>query len=185
MVLPPYGARDVFFRLHGTLRPGTDTISVKARSVVSARGQSGSVVSVGSPAEFDLGIVTHEYPHIPSQQFVRFSQVRLEVVDARVPARLNVAYVKGTEDLQTAFGQLQVKTKLLDPSLLAVVDLSSFSTVLIGAGALANDALATAVPALQDFARKGGTVVLLRGRSEIAERGGCSPTPSRSTARLA
>jgi hypothetical protein len=175
--LPPFGARNVFFRLRGMLRAGSDTISATARSVASViSGQSQTIVRTGSPAAFGLGVVTHDYPHIPTQRFVRFSSDRLEGVDVRIPPRLRVAYVKGTDDVQTPLGQLQVKLQVLEPSLLSAVDLSGFTTVLIGADAMANDALADAVPALHNFLRGGGTVVVLPGRDEVG-RSGLLPYP--------
>lgn len=172
IALPPFGARNVFFRLRGTLSPGSDTIAVTARSIAFVPpGQSQRIVRLDPSAEFRLGVVVHEYPHIPSQQFVRFSSDRLEAVDVRVPPRLHVAYVKGGDDLQTSLAQLRVKGQLLDPALLSVVDLSGYTTILVGAGGLAGEALTTAVPALRDFLRNGGTVVVLSGRGEVAESG--------------
>jgi hypothetical protein len=64
----------------------------------------------------------------------------------------------------------------LEPSLLSVVDLSWYTTILIGADALSNDALATAIPSLREFMRNGGTVVVLAGRDEVA-RSGLAPYP--------
>jgi hypothetical protein len=174
VALPPFGARNVFFRLRGSLEPGTDTISAVARSV-GTEASSASVIRVGQRL-YTFGMITHEYPHIPSQQFVRSSNERLQVVGVRVP-RMRVAYIKGgDDDLQTPLGQLQVNVQPLEPALVSVVDLSVFSTVLIGAGALANDAIIGAIPSLHDFMRRGGTVVVLPGGSEIA-RSGLLPYP--------
>jgi hypothetical protein len=60
--------------------------------------------------------------------------------------------------------------------LLSVVDLSVFTTVLIGADAFANDALAAAIPSLREFARNGGAIVILAGGNDIA-RSGLLPFP--------
>jgi hypothetical protein len=125
---------------------------------------------------FNYGSITHEYPHIPSQQFIRSSKERLESVDLKVPPRLRVAYIKGTDDVQQALGQLQVDVHALDPSLVSVVDLSYYSTILIGAGAMANDALASGVPALREFISNGGAVVVMPGGDEVA-RSGLLPYP--------
>jgi hypothetical protein len=175
VALPPFGARSVFFRLRGRLQPGSDTIMAAARSI-AGNGQTSEMVRVDSRQDFRLGIVMHEYPHIPAQQFVRFSNERLEAVDLRVPARLHVAYVKGTDEVPAALGQLQINLQTLEPSLLSVVDLSGYSTILIGANAFSNDALVGAVPALTAFARSGGTVVILPNGRDVA-RSGMLPYP--------
>lgn len=175
VALPPFAARSIFFRLRGRLQPGTDTIMATARDVASDASMSG-MVRVDSREDFRLGVVMHEYPHIPAQHFVRFSNERLEVVDLRVPARLHVAYVKGTDEVPAALGQLQINLQTLEASLLPVVDLRGYSTILIGANALANDALVGAVPALTAFARNGGTIVVLPNGRDVA-RSGLPPYP--------
>ena len=175
VTLPPFGARSVFFRLRGRLQPGTDTIMATARSI-AGQGEASATVRVDAREDFRLGIVIHEYPHIPAQQFVRFSNERLEVVDLRVPARLHVAYVKGTDEVPAALGQLQINLQTLEPSLLSVVDLRGYSTILIGANAFANDALVGAVAALTTFASTGGTVVILPNGRDVA-RSGVLPYP--------
>ena len=169
VVLPPLAARNVFFRLRGTMTPGSDSIFASAEAARTASSVRSSKAMVGfNTSSYSYGVITHEYPHIPTQRFVRSSKQRLESVDLRVPARLRIAYVKGTDDVQPPLGQLQVNLQALDPSLLSVVDLSWYTTVVIGAGALANDALAGAVPSLREFMRNGGTVVVLPGGDEVA-----------------
>lgn len=175
VTLPPFAARSVFFRLRGRLQPGSDTIMATARSIAADAPTSG-MVRVDSRQEFRLGVVAHEYPHIPTQQFVRFSNERIEAVDLRVPAKLHVAYVQGTDEVPAALGQLQINLQTLEPSLLPVVDLRGYSTILIGSNALANDALVGAVPALTSFARNGGTVVVLPNGRDLA-RSGLLPFP--------
>lgn len=177
IAVPPFGARNLFFRLRGTLAPGSHTIAATARSVATVEPDpSATIVRTDAVGEFRLGVVMREYPHIPAQQFVRFAEDRLEAVDVRIPARLRVAYVRGTDDVRTPLAQLRVDLRTLDPALLAAVDLSRFTTVLIGADALADDALAAAAPALHGFLRNGGTVVVLSGRDEIG-RSGLLPYP--------
>jgi hypothetical protein len=174
VVLPPFGARDVYFHVRGVLHTGSDTLHASARSIMRP-AESSPMVSSSAPRPVTLGVITHEYAHIPVLQFVRFATDRIEAVDLRVPAHLDVAYVKGTEDLTTAFRQLRIKALALEPSLLSVYDLSTLTTVLIGADALTKDALVGAVPALQTFARAGGTVVVLAGRRMA--RSGLMPYP--------
>jgi hypothetical protein len=65
---------------------------------------------------------------------------------------------------------------VFEPSLLSMVDLSGFTTVLIGTDAMAKAAFADAVPALRDYLRSGGTVVVLPGGEEVG-RSGLLPYP--------
>ena len=173
VVVPPLSARSIFFRLRGMTTPGEDSIFVVARSgVVAAKQPAGTTAArVFTVDGYRYGSIGHDYPHIPSQQFVRSSKERLESVDLWVPPLLRVAYIKGTDEIQTPLGQLQVSLQTLEPSLLSVVDLSWYTTILIGADALSNDALATAIPSLREFMRQGGTVVVLAGHDEVARSG--------------
>jgi LmbE family N-acetylglucosaminyl deacetylase len=180
-VVPALGTQNVFFRLRGTVRPGSDSIFASASPGKTTQPATSAMTPARPMQSFDLrafnyGSITHEYPHIPSQQFIRSSKERVEAVDLKVPAHLRVAYIKGSDDVQTALGQLQVDVHALDPSLVSVVDLSFYSTILIGAGAMANDALAGGVPALRDFMNKGGAVVVIAGGAEVA-RSGLLPFP--------
>ncbi|HEX4935128.1 MAG TPA: hypothetical protein VFV33_18215, partial [Gemmatimonadaceae bacterium] len=169
VALPPFGGRSLFFRLRGSMRPGTDSIAAAAISLVRrARELSPSVMTVDPAGEARLGTVTREYPHIPSQQFVRFARDRLASVDVRIPPRLSVAYVRGATDLRLSLAPLGLSLQLLEPALLSVVDLSRISAVLVGSGALAGEAMAAAVPALQRYVERGGTLVILGGGDEVA-----------------
>jgi hypothetical protein len=171
VTLPALGSSTVFFRLRGMLRPGQDSIDVSARLSVPMIGPLPNGVVPSQGHKYQIGTINRDYPHISSQQFQRGSTDRVEIVDLRAPTNLRVAYIKGAEDVQPQLGQLQINVQAIEPSLLRAIDLSFFSTVLIGSGALDNDALAPAIPALRSFLRKGGTVVVLPGGREIATSG--------------
>jgi LmbE family N-acetylglucosaminyl deacetylase len=182
-VVPPLGTQNVFFRLRGTVRPGSDSIFASASPGTTPA--PATAASAPTPARltqsfdlraFNYGSITHEYPHIPSQQFIRSSKERVEAVHLKVPRRLRVAYIKGADDVQSALGQLQVEIHALDPSLVPVVDLSFYSTILIGAGAMVNDALVGGVAALREFMNRGGAVIVLAGGDEVV-RSGLFPYP--------
>jgi len=172
VVLPPFGGRNVFFRIRGMLKPGADSISALVRVPTPAAGlrRPGAVSDFGAQT-YQVGTVPREYPHVPTQVFFRLAGERLEAVDLRVPPKLRVAYVKGTDEVPTPLGQLQIGVQTLDPSLLSVVDLSVFNTVLIGSDAARGDALAGAAGPLEGFMRQGGTVVMLPQTREVAESG--------------
>jgi hypothetical protein len=154
------------------LKPGSDSISALVRIPTPAPGprRPGAVSDFGGQT-FQVGTIPREYPHVPTQVFVRLAGERLEVVDLRVPPRLRVAYVKGADELPTYLGQLQINVQTLDPSLLPVVDLAAFNAVVIGADAARGEALAGAVESLQAFMRQGGTVVVLPQGPDVAQSG--------------
>ncbi len=173
VVLPPFSGRNVFFRIRGILKPGSDSISASVHIPTLAPGPrraAGAVSDFGGQT-YQVGTIPREYPHVPTQLFYRLAGERLEVVDLHVPPRLRVAYVKGTDDVPTALGQLQINVQTLDPSLLSVVDLSVFNTVLIGSDAARGETLAGAVESLHQFMRQGGTVVVLPNGPEVAQFG--------------
>jgi len=180
-IVPALGTRNVFFRLRGTVKPGSDSIFASA-SLGTTPAPAGPATVAPNESQaftsraFNYGSITHEYPHIPSLQFIRSSKERLESVNLKVPPKLRVGYIKGTDDVQTSLGQLQIQAHALDPSLVSVVDLSFYSTILIGAGAMANDALASGIPALRDYMSNGGAVVVMAGGDEVA-RSGLLPYP--------
>jgi len=177
-LLPAYGDQNLFFRLRGTLTPGSDSISASAQVTrrVSPAGSAGGAPQVELEL-YQVGTIVRDYPHIPSQEFLRLAGERLEVVDVRVPRWLRVAYIKGTDELNTPLGQLQVNVQSLEPSLLSVVDLSAYTTMLIGAGALAQPAVVGALPALTEFVRNGGTLVVLAGGIEALQKSALLPFP--------
>jgi len=178
VVLPARGARNVFFHLRGVMKPGQGTLAAEARLETATRP---SHLPAPTPERMDpaftFGAIERDYPHIPTQFFIRPAQVRIEATDLRVPPRLRVAYIRrGDDDLPALLGQLRVNVQVLDPVVASIADLSAFSTILIGADAFDdNYALAAAVPALHEFMRRGGTVVVLPG--ETVARSGLLPYP--------
>lgn len=174
--LPPFGTRNLFFTLRGTLPAGSHVVSVRARSVTALPLQAIGAAQTAAVREFTLGTVINEYPHIPSQHFVRFARDRFEAVDVRVPPRLRIGYVRGTEDLRAALGQLRLTVAPIDLGLLPAYDLSTITTLLLGSGALRGQSAAAAIPAVQAFLARGGTVVVLGGGAEVA-RSGLFPYP--------
>jgi hypothetical protein len=168
VAVPPLGSTSVFFRVHGTLKPGQDSATVQVQAAVWSAAKDAKGARVKEVHGYELGAIGRDYPHIPSQQFQRSATERIESVNLTVPARLKVGYVKGIEDVQPALGQLRINVQLLHAALLPIIDLSGFSSILIGGAAFEDDQLTAAVPALRAFMRAGGTVVILPGGQEIA-----------------
>ncbi|HWH50720.1 MAG TPA: hypothetical protein VN651_04200, partial [Gemmatimonadaceae bacterium] len=175
--LPPFSGRPVFFRVKGQWTPGTAAFVVSAERVVKHQGPPGDhgVMrdSRAAPVVTD-GLVSFEYPHIPTQRLQVNATDSVHAVAVRYPANLRVAYVKPTRDdeVDGRLLELGVPAYAIDPSQLGVADLSFYSTILIGARAFAQvDALAPNAGALRRFAERGGTVVVLYGRDELAGPG--------------
>lgn len=88
--------------------------------------------------------------------------LRTRHIDAKLAPNLSVAYVMGTGDLvPDAIEALGVKTHILTADELRSADLSAWTTIIIGIRAYSvRPELAAAESRLEDFARKGGTVIV-------------------------
>jgi hypothetical protein len=158
LVLDSATTRSVTFRVKGKLTAGSHTVSAKA-------------VSQGTT--YANGYVPIEYEHIDPQRIYRAAQVSINSIDINVPERLNVAYVKGVSDnIEPALEQLGIPVTLVEPHALPIVDLSKFSTVVVGPRAYqANKELVYNNPFLLDFAKHGGTLVVQYGQYEMMQSG--------------
>jgi hypothetical protein len=99
-----------------------------------------------------------------------------------------VAYIQGVGDnVAPMLRELGVPLTVLDPARLATVDLSPFTTVVVGTRAYeAHPELAAANARLLDWVRRGGTMVVQYGQYEMS-RPGTMPYPialSRPAARV-
>lgn len=181
LVLPPFGSRTLFFRVHGRWKPGEFPIQVAAVTndwSASASARTDAVhrgaVRLGMPKVYERGFVTFEYPHIPTQRYPRPSTDSIQAVHVQVPPSLRVAYVRANrdEDLDALLTELTVTAFAVDPSMLGVGDLSYYNAILIGPRAFASvEALRANLPALRRFAARGGTVVVLHGGDELLAPG--------------
>ncbi|HEY7878450.1 MAG TPA: PIG-L family deacetylase [Gemmatimonadaceae bacterium] len=157
--LPGFGAAaTVTFDVTGQLAPGSYQVAAVARS--------------GDQA-FTVGYVPIEYSHIRPQKLYRPAIVDLHVVDAALPPRLDVGYVRGVGDnVAPMLQELGVPITLLDPARLATVDLSRYSAIVIGTRAYeAHPELAAANGRLLDWVRSGGTMVVQYGQVEMTDPG--------------
>ncbi len=176
ITVPPFGTRNVFFVLRGTLPPGPQLIQARASSLRVTPPQAMGATLTPALEEYLTGTVINEYPHIPSKHFVRIARDRIESVAVQVPPRLRIGYVRGTEDVRSALVQLRASVTPIELGLLPAYDLTGITTLLLGTGALRSETSMAAVPALQAFLARGGTVVVLGGGAEIA-RSGLFPYP--------
>ena len=158
VAIEPFSDAMLAFHVRGTLSEG--------RHVVSAVATSGD-------EKFASGYVPIHYDHIRPLRFYRAATVQVEAVNAALPPKTSIAYIRGVGDnVATMLGQLGLKVTLLNPEELADTDLSKFGAIVVGPRAFAaSPALVANAKRLQEFARAGGTVVLQYGQNEIQAPG--------------
>jgi LmbE family N-acetylglucosaminyl deacetylase len=151
ITLAPNQATELLLRVRGMLKPGRYPFGLYGRDADSA--------------EFDRGVRTTRYPHLRPIHMSRGSALWLHGVDITVPSRLSVAYLQGVGDLITPYlRQLGVRLTVLDYDELLNADLSRFTTIVVGTRAYeAHPELVASNAKLLDFARRGGTLLVLGG----------------------
>ena len=128
---------------------------------------------VASRDTFEVGFRTAQYSWLSPLHLFRGSTVSVQVVDIEIPNRLSVAYVRGAgDDADVGLKGLGVPVYVVNNEGLTRIDLEGISTVVIGPEAFRVDrGLVTQIPRLTEFARKGGTVVVLSNPEAIAQNG--------------
>lgn len=151
ITLAPRRGTELLLRVRGTLQGGRHPFGLFGRDADSA--------------EFDRGLRTIRYPHLRPIQLSRGSGLWLQGVEITVPSRLNVAYLQGVGDLITPYlRQLGVRLTVLDYDALLNADLTGFTTIVVGTRAYeAHPELVASNAKLLEFARKGGTLLVLGG----------------------
>jgi hypothetical protein len=157
VTLKPFGAASLYFRVRGRLGAGRHQIKATA--------------NIGDES-FDLGFVPIEYEHIRPQQYYRQSVVQVEAVNATF-ANLRIGYIRGVGDnVMPMLEELGLPVTQLDPATLPRVNLSGFTTIVLGTRAYeASPALVANNPVLMRFVRNGGTVVTQYGQFEYTQPG--------------
>ena len=150
--------RTVTFRVRGRLEPGIHKVAATA----STGGKS-----------YSRGYIPIDYEHITPERINRDAQVAIHAIDISIPERLSVAYIKGVGDnVEPALEQLGIPVTVVAPNAVPTVDLSKFSTVVVGPRAYqANRDLADNNTYLLNFARSGGTLVVQYGQYEMTQPG--------------
>ncbi|HEY3288319.1 MAG TPA: PIG-L family deacetylase [Gemmatimonadaceae bacterium] len=161
--LEPLESRELFLRIRGTL--------------VEGRYEFG-VIAEGEMGRYAEGFRTIEYSHIHPIRLYRSSGVWLQAVNITVPAGLQVAYVQGVGDLSAAgLRQLGVPLTVVTPAELPLLDLTRFTTVIVGPRAYqASPELRAYNRRLLQFVKDGGTMLVQYGQQEMA-RPGLMPYP--------
>jgi LmbE family N-acetylglucosaminyl deacetylase len=150
--------RTVTFRVKGKLAAGVHELTARATS---------------EGVTYRSGYMPIEYDHITPERIYRPAELSIHAVDIAVPAKLSVAYVRGVGDnVEPALEQLGIPVTVVDPHAIPTVDLSKFSTVVVGPRAYqASRELIDNNAYLLNFARSGGTLVVQYGQYEMMRPG--------------
>lgn len=155
--------RELFLRVRGSLDTGRHVFGIVGESAGGAQYTTG------------FGVV--EYAHIPPVRISRSSALWLRAADVALPSRLTVAYIQGAgDDIAASLKQIGLPVTLIEADQLQLLDLSIFNTVVIGPYAFdAHRELRDQTARLLEFARNGGTVLILEHSSAI--QSGVLPFP--------
>jgi LmbE family N-acetylglucosaminyl deacetylase len=159
VLTPESPGQTVVFRVKGTVAPGLLQITAVA-------------IHDGAPAL--TGYYTINYNHIPTERMYSPSSMWLQsVVVAKPAARLRVAYIPGVGDAGSdALAQLDVDVERIAPDAVGVTDFSKFTAVIVGPRAYAsNKVLVANNRRLLDYAKKGGTLIVQYGQTEMMKPG--------------
>jgi hypothetical protein len=158
--LEPFEQRDLFLHLRGKLQ--ADRYEFGAKGVVP------------NSEMFIDGFQTLEYPHIDPVRVFHSSALYIQAVNVNVPPSLIVAYITGVGDASSAaLRQIGIPFVYdVNADDIGQLDLSRFSTVVVGPRAYeAHPSLLAQNSRLLDFARNGGTLVVLNGQYPITASG--------------
>jgi len=159
LTLPEYGSvRSATFTVRGELPAGRHTITAVAES---------------NGRRFTSGYAAIEYDHIRPQRLYRDASVAIEAVDLKVAPDAVIAYIQGVGDNSAPMlQQLGLRVTTLNPADIPKTDLSRFNAIVVGTRAYeSNDALVANNPALLEYVKQGGTMVVQYGQYEMTRPG--------------
>jgi hypothetical protein len=137
---------------------------LRARAVVAPELHEFAVIgNTASGERLTTGFRTLQYHYLNPLRFFRSSGFYLRAVEITVPSKLTAVYVAGSgDDTPNALKGVGVSVAVVSPEDLLSVDLSKVTTLVIGPRAFdAFQPLIDQSPRFLEFARKGGTVVVL------------------------
>lgn len=154
----------VVFRLRGIVQPG--------RHQIGAFAMHDGAVSTS-------GYFTLAYDHINPQRLYGASGMYLSAVSVKLPPRARVGYIVGVGDRGLdALEQLDVTVEKIEPAMLGGMDLSRFTSIVIGPRAYeANEELVKRNPRLLEYANRGGTLVVQYGAQDMSRFAKMLPYP--------
>lgn len=156
--LDPLGSTIIAFNVRGNLPEGRHELGAMAF-------HENSFSTSGS--------YTIEYDHIAPQRMYGSSGMYLSAVRAIRPARAHVGYIAGVGDKgMDALRQLDVEVEEIPPAMLGSMDLSRFTSIIVGPRAYeAHEPLRRNNARLLNYARGGGNLVVQYGQYEMMSPG--------------
>lgn len=168
----------------GPLAPGEYPIEVVATAdcaraadgEAETTGAAGAASPCAARGRYDAAVPVVDYPHVRATPYPQPADVRVVALDLTLPAIDRIGYVRGAADrVPEALTDVGLPVELLAPAELATRDLSRFDAVVIGARAFeVSPALGDANPALLDYARGGGLVIVQYQQYDYSD-GGYAP----------
>jgi LmbE family N-acetylglucosaminyl deacetylase len=158
VALEPFAGATLVYHVTGKLPAGRHYVNATATS---------------NGEQFIAGWLPITYEHIRPLRYYRVAKVDVEAVDATLPRNPEIAYIRGVGDnVAPMLHQLGLKITMLSPELLATAELSHYGAIVVGPRAFAaNPVLAASAGRLQEYARRGGTVVVQYGQQEMQAPG--------------
>jgi hypothetical protein len=158
VALEPFGSATLVYHVRGRLPAGRHFVT----AVVTSNGER----SVA-------GWMPIVYEHIRPLRYYRMATLQIEAVPAALPRDPTIAYIRGVGDnVAPMLNQLGIGVTLLTPAELATANLSRYGAVVVGPRAFAASPVLTAnAGRLQEYARRGGTVVVQYGQTEMQTPG--------------
>ncbi len=154
----------ITLRAAANLEPGRFELHA---GVVDAQGSS-----------YDRAIDLIDYPHVRASTVPAHASTVIRTADIALPDAQRIAYLRGASDrVPEALHAIGLPVEVFDGEALQQTALDAFDVVVVGSRAYESDpALGALNPALLDYARGGGVVIVQYQQYAFA-RGGFAPYP--------
>jgi len=152
--LGPFMGAVVTFKVRGTVAEGRHQIGALA-------SHEGTISATG--------YATVAYDHIAPQRLYGASGLYLSAVEVKLPARARIGYVVGAGDAGgEALRQLDIVVEPIEPATLGSIDLSRFTSIVLGPRAYeSHEAVVRSNARLLDYVRRGGNLVVQYGAQDM------------------
>lgn len=158
---------------------GSAIVQFRVRGTVKAGQLQLVALALHDGAMSTTGAYLIDYPHITATRLYGASGMYLSAVNVKLPPRARVGYIAGVGDKGIeALEQLDIAVEKIEPALLSSMNLSRFTSIVVGPRAYeANEVLVRNNARLLDYAKQGGTLVVQYGAQNMNQFAGVLPYP--------